>query len=119
MKAVIIGSTGLIRKAIAALLTDKGHETVQVSRMTQPGVDLCDLTSIGSFYRVLGEVDAIVCVAGRRIAIVHPPPVREAVIQNGIDGSRFPSAAAVAATFLSALESKITGQPLFVEGYRP
>ncbi len=56
---------------------------------------------------------------GRRIVIVHPPPVREAAIQSGMDGARFPDAAAVAETYLIALESKITGQPIFVEGYRP
>ena len=203
MKVVIIGSTGLIGKAIAALLTDEGHETVQVSRTTQPSVDLGDLTSINSFYKALGEVDAIICVAGRRaggigslaelsdgaiesvireklmgqvnlvrhglanvrpdgvfiltggmsaytslpnmaasamvntglegfvrhaafdlqdrrrIVIVHPPPVREAAIQNGMDGARFPNAATVAETYLIGLESKITGQPIFMEGFRP
>lgn len=203
MKVVIIGSTGLIGKAIAALLTGKGHETVQVSRTTHPSVDLGDLTSINSFYKALGEVDAIICVAGRRaggmgslaalsdeaiesvikeklmgsvnlvrhglanirpdgifiltggmsaysslpnmsasamvntglegfvrhaaldlqdgrrMVIVHPPPVREAAIQSGMDGARFPNAATVAETYLIALESKITGQPVFVEGYRP
>jgi NAD(P)-dependent dehydrogenase (short-subunit alcohol dehydrogenase family) len=203
MKVVVIGSTGLIGKAVFALLTHKGHETVQVSRTTQPGVDLDDLTSINSFYKALGEVDAIICVAGRRadgngslaelsdeaiesavrgklvgqvnlvrqglsnvrpdgvfiltggmsayapvpkmsasamvdtglegfvrhaaldlqggrrIVIVHPPPVREAVIQIGMDGAPFPNAATVAETYLIALESKITGQPIFVEGYRP
>ena len=203
MKVVIIGSTGLIGKAMAALLTDKGYETVQVSRTTQPSVDLSDLTSINSFYKALGEVDAIICVAGRRgggmgslaqlsdeaiesaireklmgqvnlvrhglasvrpggvfiltggmsaytslpnmsagamvntglegfarhaalelqegrrIVIVHPPPVREAAIQAGMDGARFPNATTVAETYLNALESKITGQPIFVEGYSP
>jgi len=203
MKAVIIGSTGLIGKAVATLLTNKGHETVQVSRTTQPSVDLGDLKSINSLYRALGEVDAIICVAGRRaggmgslaelsdesiesaiseklvgqvnlvrhglanvrpdgvfiltggmsaytslpgisvgamvntglegfvrhaaldlqdgrrIVIVHPPPVREAAIQMGMDGARFPNAATVAETYLIALESQITGQPIFVEGYRP
>jgi hypothetical protein len=44
---------------------------------------------------------------------------REAAIQNGMDGARFPNAATVAETYLIALESKITGQPIFVEGYRP
>jgi len=203
MKVVIIGSTGLIGKAVSALLTDKGHDTVQVSRTTQPSVDLDDLPSINSFYKALGEVDAIICVAGRRaggigslaelsdeaiesvirgklvgqvnlvrhglsnvrrdgvfiltggmsayaplpkmsasamvntglegfvrhaaldlqngrrIVIVHPPPVREAVIQNGMDGARFPNAATVAEAYLIALESKITGQPIFLEGHRP
>jgi NAD(P)-dependent dehydrogenase (short-subunit alcohol dehydrogenase family) len=203
MKVAIIGSTGLIGKAVFVLLTHKGHETIPVSRTTQPSMDLDDLTSINSFYKALGEVDAIICVAGRRadgngslaelsdeaiesvvrgkllgqvnlvrqglsnvrpdgvfiltggmsayapvpkmsasamvntglegfvrhaaldlqygrrIVIVHPPPVREAVIQIGMDGARFPDAATVAETYLIALESKITGQPIFVEGYQP
>ena len=203
MKVVIIGATGLIGKAVAALLTDKGHETVEVSRTTQPGVDLDDPTSINSFYKALGEVDAIICAAGRRadgngplaelsneaidsavrgkvvgqvnlvrqglsnvrpggvfiltggmsayalipkmsanamvnaglegfvrhaaldlqdgkrIVIVHPSPVREAVIQLGMDGARFPDAAKVAAAYLKALEATNTGQPVFVEGYGP
>jgi len=203
MKTVIIGSTGLIGKAIAALLADRGYETMPVSRTTQPGLDLGDLASINSFFKSLGEVDAILCAAGnraggmgplaalsdeavasairdkltgqvnlvrhglanlrpggvfiltggmsaytsmpnmsvgamvnaglegfvrhaaldlqdrRRIVIVHPPPVREAVLQMGMDGARFPDSATVAETYLSALEGKITGQPIFVEGYRP
>jgi NAD(P)-dependent dehydrogenase (short-subunit alcohol dehydrogenase family) len=203
MKVVIVGSTGLIGKAIAARLTEKGHETVQASRSTQPGVELGDQASIGSFYKALGEVDAIICAAGnraggmgplaglsdeaveaavkeklvgqvslvrhglgnlrpggvfiltggmsaytaipnvsagaminaglegfvrhaaldlqdgRRIVIVHPPPVREAVVQMGMDGARFPNAATLALTYEMALEGEITGQPIFVEGYRP
>jgi len=203
MKVVIIGSTGLIGKAISALLTEKGHETVRVSRTTQPSVELGDPTTINSFYRALGEVDAIICMAGRRadgisslakltdetiqsaireklagqvnlvrqglanvrpdgifiltggmsaytflpnlsvnamvntglegfvrhaalelqdrrrIVIVHPPPVREAVIHNGMDGARFPNAATVATTYLKALEDTNTGEPVFVEGYGP
>jgi NAD(P)-dependent dehydrogenase (short-subunit alcohol dehydrogenase family) len=55
----------------------------------------------------------------RRIVIVHPPPVREWATQMGMDGAPWPSAATVAETYLMALESKITGQPVFVEGYRP
>ena len=41
MKVIIIGATGLIGKAVAALLTDKGHEIVQASRNTQPGLHFC------------------------------------------------------------------------------
>jgi len=203
MKVIIIGGTGLIGKAVAVLLTDKGHETTQVSRTTQPGVDLDDPTSFSSFYRSLGEVDAVICVAGRRadgngslaelsneaiesavrgklvgqvnlvreglsnvrpggvfiltgglsayalipkmsanamvnaglegfvrhaaldlqdgkrIVIVHPSPVREAAIQLGMDGARFPNAATVATAYLKALEGADTGEPVFVEGYGP
>ena len=60
MKAVIIGATGLIGKAVATLLNDKGHEIVRVSRHTQPSVDINDPASIGVFYTTIGEVDAII-----------------------------------------------------------
>jgi NAD(P)-dependent dehydrogenase (short-subunit alcohol dehydrogenase family) len=63
MKVVIIGATGLIGKAVAALLTDKGHEVVQASRNTQPSLNLGDPASIEAFYKTLGEVDAVICAA--------------------------------------------------------
>ena len=203
MKVVIIGATGLIGKSLTALLTDKGHEIVQASRNTQPGLNLADPASIEAFYKTLGEVDAVICAApqggggigsltgfsdevidsytrskllgqvnlvrkglphlrpggvfiltggmtgflpmpkisisamlnialdkfvsraalelqdGQRIVIIHPPAVRESVIQLGMDGARYPNAATVATTYLKALEDTNTGQPVFVEGYHP
>jgi len=203
MKVVVSGASGLIGKAVTALLTEKGHEVVQVSRTTQPGLKLEDPTSIKAFYEAIGNVNAIICAAGRRadgisslvkvtdeaiesaireklagqvnlvryglanvrsggvfiltggmsayttmpnlsvnamvntglegfvrhaalelqngrcIVIVHPSPVRETVIQNGMDGTRFPSAATVAETYLKALEGTNTGEPVFVDGHNP
>jgi NADP-dependent 3-hydroxy acid dehydrogenase YdfG len=63
MKVVIIGATGLIGKAVTTLLTDKGHEIIQVSRNTQPSLNLDDAASIEEFYKTLGEVDAVICTA--------------------------------------------------------
>ena len=63
MKVVIIGATGLIGKAVTSLLTDKGYETVRVSRHTQPGLNLDDPASIEAFYKTPGEVDAVICAA--------------------------------------------------------
>jgi NAD(P)-dependent dehydrogenase (short-subunit alcohol dehydrogenase family) len=54
-----------------------------------------------------------------RIVVVHPPAIREWAIQIGMDGAPWPKAATVAEAYLKALEGKITGQPVFVEGYRP
>jgi NAD(P)-dependent dehydrogenase (short-subunit alcohol dehydrogenase family) len=203
MKVVIVGATGLIGKAVTSLLTEKGYETVQVSRNTQPGLNLDDPASIEAFYKTVGEVDAVICAGpkggggggpltgfsdevidsytkskllgqvnlvrkglskvrpdgvfiltggmsgfasmpnisvsamlnialdkfvsraapelqdGRRIVIVHPPAVREFLVQLGMDGARWPNAATVAEKYLMCLESQITGQPVFVEGYGP
>jgi len=63
MKVGIIGATGLIGKAVTALLTDKGHEIVQASRNTQPSLNLADPASIEAFYKTLGEVDAVISAA--------------------------------------------------------
>jgi len=64
MKAVVIGSSGTIGKAVAQLLKDKGHEVVEASRSTQPGVNIDDAATIDNFYATLGQVDAIICAAG-------------------------------------------------------
>jgi NAD(P)-dependent dehydrogenase (short-subunit alcohol dehydrogenase family) len=203
MKVVIIGATGLIGKAVTALLTDKGYEIVQASRNTQPSLNLDAPAAIEAFYKAVGEVDAVICTAPqggggigpltgfsdevidsytrskllgqvnlvrkglsnirpggvfiltggmtgflpipkisvsamlnialdkfvsraapelqdeRRIVIVHPPAVREFAVQHGLDGASYPNAATVAETYLMALESQVTGQPVFVNGYEP
>ncbi|MDB5250451.1 MAG: dehydrogenase, short-chain alcohol dehydrogenase like protein [Segetibacter sp.] len=64
MKAVVIGSSGTIGKAISQLLKDKGHEVIEVSRSTKPSIDIQNPSSIDSFYAGLGQVDAIICAAG-------------------------------------------------------
>lgn len=203
MKVVVIGATGLIGKAVTTLFTEKGHEVVQASRNTQPGLNLDEPASIEAFYKTAGEVDAVICAApqggggmgplsgfsdkaidgytrskllgqvnlvskglanlrpggvfiltggmsgylpipkssisamlnmalekfvsrvapelqdGRRIVIVHPAAVREWAVKLGMDGARFPTAATTAETYLKALEGTNTGEPVFVDGYRP
>jgi NAD(P)-dependent dehydrogenase (short-subunit alcohol dehydrogenase family) len=201
MKAVVVGATGLIGKAVVNLLSGKGYDLVQVSRNTRPSLNIDDPASIDAFYKTLGEVDAIICAAGsagfgplsklsdqefklgitgkllgqanlvrkglsnlrpggvfvltggmlayapwpntsavslvnaglegfvrgaaldlqdaRRIVIVHPPMVRDTAVQMGMDGAPWPSAETVAEAYLTAVESKVTGQPVFVDGYGP
>jgi NAD(P)-dependent dehydrogenase (short-subunit alcohol dehydrogenase family) len=64
MKAVVIGSTGTIGKAVTQLLRDKGHEVIEASRGTRPSIDITDPVSIENFFAGIEEVDAIVCAAG-------------------------------------------------------
>lgn len=64
MKAVVVGTSGTIGKAVTQLLKDKGHEVIEASRSTQPGINIDDPSSIDNFYAGLGEVDAIICAAG-------------------------------------------------------
>jgi NAD(P)-dependent dehydrogenase (short-subunit alcohol dehydrogenase family) len=64
MKAVVIGSSGTIGKAVTQLLRDKGYQVVEGSRSTQPSIDITDPASIDNFFNQVEEVDVIVTAAG-------------------------------------------------------
>ena len=64
MKVLIVGSTGTIGKAVSKLFTENGFVVIETSRKSQPAVDMTDMSSIEAFYRDLGQVDAIVTIAG-------------------------------------------------------
>jgi len=64
MRIVVVGATGTIGKAVAQLLRDKGHEVIAASRSSRPSLDITNPSSMDAFYKQVGEVDAIVSVAG-------------------------------------------------------
>ncbi len=64
MKILVVGPNGTIGKEVANLLKNNGHEVIGASRSTTPALDIAKPESIDNFYKNLGEVDAIICVAG-------------------------------------------------------
>lgn len=62
MRIVVVGATGTIGQAVVAALA--GHDVVAVTRHSAISVDLADSVSIGAMFGQIGEVDAIVSVAG-------------------------------------------------------
>lgn len=64
MKTLVVGPNGTIGKEVINLLKEKGYEVIGASRSTNPSIDIMDPSNIESFYSNLGEVDAIICVAG-------------------------------------------------------
>lgn len=64
MKALVVGSNGTIGKEVVKLLKEKRHEVIEASRHTTPALDITDNSGIDTFYKNLGEVDAIICAAG-------------------------------------------------------
>lgn len=64
MAIAVIGGTGLIGNAVAEALSP-GYEIVRISRHTSTPVDIEDPDSIRAMYSALGELDALVCAAGK------------------------------------------------------
>ena len=65
MRVLVIGATGTIGKAVADVLTARGHEVLRASRSGDVAVDIADPASIKAMYQKLGWVDAVVSCAGK------------------------------------------------------
>jgi NAD(P)-dependent dehydrogenase (short-subunit alcohol dehydrogenase family) len=67
MRIVVIGATGTIGKAVVEALGGR-HEVVQVANSKgELRVDLAAPDSVRALFAKLGEVDAVVCAAGRAV----------------------------------------------------
>ncbi len=63
-KAVIIGATGTIGKAVHQELSERGYDVIATSRKSTPSVDIENKESIGNFFADKKELDAVICAAG-------------------------------------------------------
>lgn len=63
MKVLAVGATGTIGGAVAELLS-QDHEVIAASRNSDVKVDLSNPASIRSMYDAVGNVDAVVSIAG-------------------------------------------------------
>ncbi len=64
MKAIVIGATGTIGRAVKNKLEHAGYEVTGVSRHSEPPVDIEDENSVTGLLNQAGKVDVIVCAAG-------------------------------------------------------
>lgn len=66
MRILVVGGTGTIGSAVVEALVARDHDVLRVgSSGGDLTVDLADPSSIESLYAEAGEVDAVVCAAGR------------------------------------------------------
>lgn len=62
-KILVVGASGMLGRAVVQALGE-GHEIVAASRRGGVNVDIADPESIRSLYERVGELDAVVSVAG-------------------------------------------------------
>ncbi|MEQ8329236.1 MAG: short chain dehydrogenase [Longimicrobiales bacterium] len=68
MRVLVVGGTGTIGGAVAALLEGAGHRVVRAGRSRgDHAVDLAARASIEALYQATGPVDAVVCCAGTAV----------------------------------------------------
>jgi len=66
MRILVVGATGTIGSAVTTALTARGHEVVRAGASRGDlVVDMADPASIEGLYATVGELDGVVCVAGR------------------------------------------------------
>ena len=66
MKVIVIGSTGIIGKAVVNQLQAENYEVIPVSRNSKDiQVDISDIHSIKSIYESIGEFDHMVSATGK------------------------------------------------------
>lgn len=64
MQISIIGSTGTLGKKITRLCNEKGHQVTEVSRSSNPAIDIEDPKSIENYFNQSPSFDAIICATG-------------------------------------------------------
>ena len=65
MRILVIGATGTIGRAVAASLSQAGHEVIEATSKSTPlKVDIANPASIQAMFARVGTVDAVVCAAG-------------------------------------------------------
>jgi NAD(P)-dependent dehydrogenase (short-subunit alcohol dehydrogenase family) len=115
----LLGQVNLVRKG-GAYLKPNGVFVLTGGMLAYspwPGTSAVALVNAG--LEGFARAAALDLTDGRRIVVVHPPLVGETAAAMGMDTDPWPSAATVADTYLRAVESDVTGVPLYVEGYEP
>jgi NAD(P)-dependent dehydrogenase (short-subunit alcohol dehydrogenase family) len=64
MRILVVGATGVIGRAVADALAERGHDVLRASRRAEHAVDLTDARSIRALYARVGRVDGVVSCAG-------------------------------------------------------
>lgn len=87
MRVLITGITGLIGQALAQSLHADGHETVGLSRHAGPGLAFWNLSTGEIDRSAVGDVDAVVHLAGESVGKRWTDTRRAAILDSRVRGT--------------------------------
>jgi NAD(P)-dependent dehydrogenase (short-subunit alcohol dehydrogenase family) len=113
------GQVNIVRKGIQNLNPGGVFVITGGTLAYTPGPQTSLITMVNLGLEGFAKGAALDLKDGKRIVIVHPPFVKETAAMFGMDTSPWPSAKDAAKAYLVAVEGNMTGEPVFVEGYKP
>lgn len=119
LRSKLSGQVNLVRKGISNLRANGVFVITGGMLAYSPWPETSLIAMVNSALEGFARGAALDLKDGRRIVVVHPPFVSESAVKFGMDPSPWPNADETARAYLQAIESNITGQPMFVKGYEP
>jgi NAD(P)-dependent dehydrogenase (short-subunit alcohol dehydrogenase family) len=119
LKSKLMGQVNLVRKGLNKL--NPGGIIILTGGIFahKPWPQTSNIAMVNAGLEGFVRAAALELQDGKRVAIIHPPLVRETAKAMGMETEPWPSAAKVAETYMKTLASESGEIPIFVAGYKP
>jgi NAD(P)-dependent dehydrogenase (short-subunit alcohol dehydrogenase family) len=119
LKSKLMGQVNLVRKGLNKL--NPGGIIILTGGIFahKPWPQTSNIAMVNAGLEGFVRAAALELQDGKRVAIIHPPLVRETAKAMGMETEPWPTAAKVAETYMKTLASESVEIPIFVAGYKP
>lgn len=119
LKSKLMGQVNLVRKGLKKL--NPGGTIILTGGIFahKPWPQTTNIAMVNAALEGFARAAALEMQDGKRVAVIHPPFVKETAKAMGMDAEPYLPAAKVAETYLETLAKKTFDIPIFVEGQKP
>ena len=119
LNSKLLGQVNLVKKGIQKL--NPGGTILLTGGMLaySPWPETSNIAMVNAGLEGFVKAVAMELEDDKKVKIVHPPLIKETAEAMGMDSSIWPTAHAVAETYLSSLNDSSSGTSVFVKGYAP
>lgn len=119
LKSKLLGQINIVKEGISKL--NPGGVIILTGGMLahSPWPETSNIATVNAGLEGFVKAVALELTDDRRIVVVHPPLISETAETMRMDSSPWPTATMVSQSYVKALDDKLTGKPIFVDGYHP